>query len=101
MKSHGDKFKENDDATVASDGYKSVEVLAISNMDSEKEWIIDSGCLYHMTPNRTWFKDYSQEDSGMVLLGNNKPNKVVGIGLIRISMYDGMEKILQNVRYVL
>ena len=37
----------------------------------------------------------------MVLLGNNKACRVVDIGPIRIKMHDGLERVLQEVRYVL
>jgi len=35
-----------------------------------------------------------------VLLGNNKPRKIQGIGSIRLKLHDGIEKIIQDVRYV-
>lgn len=35
-----------------------------------------------------------------VLLGNNKACKIKGEGTVRIRMYDGVDRILKNVRYV-
>ena len=33
------------------------ELLILSNADSraDENWILDSGCIFHMTPNRDWF----------------------------------------------
>ena len=53
-----------------------------------------------MTPNESWFEDFNQDEGGMVLLGNNKACKVQGVGSIRIKMYNGVEKMLENVRYI-
>ena len=36
----------------------------------------------------------------MVLLGNNKSYKIIGVGTIRLKMHDGVEIVLQEVRYV-
>lgn len=69
-------------------------------MDLEKEWTMDSSCSFHMTPNKSWFKELKQEETGMVLLGNNKPCKVLRVVSIRIRIWDGMERLMQNVRYV-
>ena len=35
----------------------------------------------------------------MVLLGNNRPCKVQGIGSVRIRFHSGAERVLTNVRY--
>lgn len=34
------------------------------------------------------------------MLGNNKSCKILGIGSVRIKMFDGMERLLQGVRFV-
>ena len=54
-----------------------------------------------MTPNKSWFEDFNQDEGGIILLGNNKPCKVQGVGSVRIKMYNGVEKVLENVRYIL
>ena len=56
--------------------------------------------MFHMTPNRSWFEEFTKQDGGMVLLGNNKPCKVLGVGSVRIKMFSGMEKVLKGVRYI-
>lgn len=75
-----------EDAAVVEEGYESAEVLLISKSDSNKEWILDFGCSYHMCPNKSWFETLQETNVGIVLLGNNKACKVMGIGTIRIRM---------------
>lgn len=47
-----EKGKDSGDTAVVEDGYKSAEILSISESDSNKEWILDSGCSYHMCLNK-------------------------------------------------
>ncbi|KAL8497127.1 hypothetical protein ACS0TY_020707 [Phlomoides rotata] len=43
------------DAAVAEEGYNSAEVLTISADRMNGEWVLDSGCSFHMCPNECWF----------------------------------------------
>ncbi|KAL8502281.1 hypothetical protein ACS0TY_021421 [Phlomoides rotata] len=88
------------DAAVAADGYDSAEVLAISADRLDDEWVLDSGCTFHMCPNECWFKNLEKLDGESVLLGNGKSCKVKWIGSIRIKMFDRADKILSKVRFV-
>ena len=63
-------------------------------------WILDSACSYHMTPNKDWFDTYRAVDSGSVLMGNDASCKVIGIGNVRIKMFDGVIRTLCDVRYI-
>ena len=71
--------------------YDNAEALAVSEEDSQKEWILDSGCSFHACPNKGWFENYKQIDGGTVLLGNSKSCKVIGIGSLRIRMHNNKE----------
>lgn len=53
-------------------------------------WILDSSCSYHMSPHRDWFDTYRTVNSRSILMGNHASCKVVGIGTIRIKMFDGV-----------
>ncbi|RVW58895.1 Retrovirus-related Pol polyprotein from transposon TNT 1-94 [Vitis vinifera] len=88
------------DAAVILDGYDSAEVLNVAEVDSSKEWILDSGCSFHMCPIKAWFEDFKEADGGYVLLGNNKHYKILGTGTVRIKHYDGIERVLEDVRYI-
>ena len=49
----------------------------------------------------SWFHTYQSVDDGIVYMGNNVTCKTVGIGSIRIKMYDGIVRTLTDVRHVL
>ncbi|KAL6334097.1 hypothetical protein AAG906_004528 [Vitis piasezkii] len=92
------KIVNEGDAAVILDGYDSVEVLNVAEVDSGKEWILDSRCSFHMCPIKAWFEDFKEVDGGYVLLGNNKHCKILGTGTVRIKHYDGIERVLEDVR---
>lgn len=95
-----EKQRDSGEASIVSDGYESAEALAITDQDSTSEWIVDSGCSFHMCPTKSWFETLKEEEQGLVILGNNKTCRVKGIGSIRLRMYDGVDRVLQQVRYV-
>nr|XP_027109490.1 uncharacterized protein LOC113729387 [Coffea arabica] len=75
--------------------------LAVSPLTSHpNEWILDSGCTYHMSPMREWFFEFKELDSGVVYMKNDNPYKTVGIGSIKLRNHDGSIRILKDVRYV-
>lgn len=67
---------------------------------SSKDWLIDSGCTFHMCPNKDWFETLTPFSGGTVLMGNNAACKVAGVGTIKIKMFDGIVRTLGNVRYI-
>lgn len=62
--SESEKTHDPRDADIVEEGYESAEVLTISETDSSKDWILDSGCTFHLTPNKDWFEELNQEDGG-------------------------------------
>ena len=64
------------------------------------EWILDSGCTYHMCPIREWFFEFKEVDGGVVYMGNDHPCKTVRIGSIKLRNHNGTTRILRDVRYV-
>lgn len=75
-------------------------MLVVSNQESSNKWILDSGCLFYMSPIKSWFEELQEKGDGLVLLGNNKACRIKGVGSIRIRMHDGVDRLLKNVRYV-
>jgi hypothetical protein len=76
-------------------------VLSISsNLQYQEEWQLDSGASHHMCSHRNWFISYQSVDEGVVFMGNGIPCKTVGVGSIRIRMFDGIVRELTDVRYV-
>jgi hypothetical protein len=54
-----------------------------------------------MCLHRNWFSTYQSIDDGVVFMGNIFSCKIVGVGSIRIKMYDGTVRKLTYVRHVL
>jgi len=80
-------------------GLNFAEVLTVSDADPKDQWILDSGCSFHMTPRREWLFDYLPSN-GKVLMGNNHICDVHGAGSVKIKRPDGSIKILKEVRYI-
>ncbi|KAG8474542.1 hypothetical protein CXB51_031315 [Gossypium anomalum] len=82
--------------------YSDGELLVASINDSKvsKEWILDSGCTFHMSLNRHWFTTYETVSEGVVLMGNNVSCKIAGVGKIKVKMFNGVVRILSDVRDV-
>ena len=83
-----------------SDGYDSFEVLTVITQ-SKDEWIMDSGCTYHMTPRREFLCDFRSINGGEVLIGNDYSCSVTDIGSIKFQLWDKSIKIIKNMRWVL
>ncbi|KAL0284885.1 UNVERIFIED_CONTAM: Retrovirus-related Pol polyprotein from transposon TNT 1-94 [Sesamum calycinum] len=86
---------QNDDSD-CSDG----DMLSISTNQCVDAWILDSGCSYHITPNREWFTPYRSCNSGSVYLGDDRCCNIIGVGDVRIKMYDGTVRTLSDVRHI-
>ncbi|KAM2004372.1 hypothetical protein ACFX15_027830 [Malus domestica] len=97
-----EKEKAGSEANIAKSGDDDFEfALASSYADGHSnEWILDSGCTYHMCPIREWFSNFKELDGGVVLMGNNNACKTQGIGKICLKMHDGTVRELSDVRYV-
>ncbi|KAH9662167.1 hypothetical protein KPL70_024758 [Citrus sinensis] len=91
------------DAAVASDdgsdGYQSADLLVASNSNTKGQWVIDSGCSFHLCPDKTLFYKYEVVDGGRVLMGNNNVCNIVGVGSVKIKMFDGTIRSLHEVRH--
>ena len=55
-------------------------ILALDN--TSDYWVVDSGASCHATPHRKFFHDYVLGDFGHVLLGDDEPCKIVGMGKV-------------------
>ena len=53
-----------------------------------------------MCSHRNWFISYQYVDEGVVFMRNGIHCKTVGVGSIRIRMFDGIVRELMDVRYV-
>ena len=66
-------------ADVAEDDMDDLLVVTDDVKPSSPEWILDTGCTYHMCPNGDWFSTY-EPCSGSVRVGNGHLCNVVGQG---------------------
>eukprot|EP00253_Pinus_taeda_P026322 PITA_26322 len=59
-----------------------------------------SGASFHATPARKHFYDYVQGYFGQVRLGDDKPCKIVGMGIVFIKQQNGNQWLLKEERHV-
>ena len=77
------------------------ELLAISTSSgAPRHWTLDTACTFHMCAHRDWFNTYKERNTGSVLMGNDSPSRIMGIGTVRIRMHDGIVRTLGNVRHI-
>ena len=60
------------------------EESALISQVERKNWIIDSGCLHHMTGDMRKFVKFKSHDGGVVRVGNNATCHIIGIGSITL-----------------
>ena len=53
-----------------------------------------------MTPKKDWFDTYKPYNGGMVQMGNDATCSIIRIGTVKIKMFDGVVRILSNVKHV-
>ena len=74
--------------------------VSLSNNVLLESWVLDSASSYHMTPKKDWFDTYKPYNGGMVQIGNDATCPVIGISTVKIKMFDGVVRVLSNVRHV-
>jgi hypothetical protein len=98
------KGKTDGSASVASDNsYDNGDVLiAFARCASNDSlWILDSACSYHVCINRALFSTYEPvQNGGTILMSDNSPCEVVGMGTNKIKMFDGVVRTLTEVQHV-
>ena len=65
-------------------------VVLDAHQKAHERWILDLACSHHYTLHRSWFLDYMKIDEGSVTLGDDHPCRVIGVGLVRVRMFDGL-----------
>ena len=77
-----------------------VLVVGEQPQQHSKQWVLDSGCSYHIYPHKSWFVTYERKSGGNVLMGNNVHCKSTDIHFIQIGMHDGTVRTLTKVCHV-
>lgn len=73
-----------------------IALMATDTQEQSTQWVADSGCCTHMTPNRNWIDDYKPFKSPkMIRMGDNRMIQAEGYGNIQTTI-----GVLLNVYYV-
>ncbi|KAH9682404.1 hypothetical protein KPL71_027339 [Citrus sinensis] len=78
----------------------SLSITPAAYVASLSEWILDTRATYHLCPIKEWFTNFRNLESGAVVMGNDQPCRIMGIGTIRLKMFDRMVRELKDVRFV-
>ncbi len=67
------------------------DLLSVSSCDDalSESWFLDFACSYHMCLKKEWFDTYKPYNS-TVIMGNDATCLVIGIGTMKIKMFDGV-----------
>ena len=63
-----------------------------------QDWLLDSGCTYHMTHDEHWLSDYKEINGGKVIMGDSHTCEFRGA--VSIKLFDSIKRKMSNVRYV-
>ena len=78
--------------------------LALAVLDAtdagKSDWVLDSGCSYHICRDRSQFWEYEACDGGLVRMANGSANRVVGKGTVRFQVLSGKTVRVAGVRHV-
>ena len=66
----------------------------------KSDWLVDSGCTFHVTLFRDLFSCYKEIEHGFVSMENSKNCNVLGIGDVCLRFSSGSVFTLKNVRHV-
>ncbi|KAL0315451.1 UNVERIFIED_CONTAM: Retrovirus-related Pol polyprotein from transposon TNT 1-94 [Sesamum radiatum] len=95
---------DGDDANFVSDSNGEVYMISdINNVQSSvnmHEWLIDSGCSFHMSPYKEIFSNYKTDNFGFVAMANEKLCGIKGLGDVCVTFDNGYTLTLKNVRHV-
>ena len=77
------------------------EIFLVYNISEyNEEWLSDSCASHHICPHKYWFSSYQTINDRIVLLGDNHSCKTIGVGSVKIKMFDGVIRTLTYVRHV-
>ncbi|KAL2248429.1 UNVERIFIED_CONTAM: Retrovirus-related Pol polyprotein from transposon TNT 1-94 [Sesamum indicum] len=103
-KDNRDRYEEKEKINNVSDEnngevFVMCEANSVNSFDMH-EWLIDSGCTFHMSPFKDIFTNLRYEHAGFVSMANEKRCEIEGLGDVSMCFKDGYKMTLKNVRYV-
>ena len=101
QESKKDDSKSEANSVKSSDSGMIDEVSYVCNISEyNEEWLLDSGSSHHICPHKYWLYSYQTVNDGIIILGDNHSCKIVGVGSVKIKMFDGLIRTLTDVRHV-
>ncbi|KAL0366231.1 UNVERIFIED_CONTAM: hypothetical protein Sradi_3513200 [Sesamum radiatum] len=98
------KKNSNESANVVDNNngevYMICDVNAVNLSANMNEWLVDSGCTFHMTPFKEILTNYKSGKFGSVSMANEKLCEVHGYGDVCLIFENGFKMTLKDVRYV-
>jgi len=62
--------------------------------------MLNTRAAYRVCPNRDWFSSFEKLDKCSVVMGDDHPCTMKGIGMVYIKIFDGMVRELKDMIYV-
>eukprot|EP00253_Pinus_taeda_P011461 PITA_11461 len=93
---NGDALSEK----TTSDEGGDVHLASSSTHVDHEAWLIDSSASFHFTPHREWFCEYEKYDSGDFFLGDDRKDKIVGRGKVKLNLQGGRIRTLPSVLHI-
>ncbi|GJX45580.1 hypothetical protein Tco_0262256 [Tanacetum coccineum] len=80
--------KKDEQPSFSGSTYDDFKVMMVMSAQTQAllDWIIDSGCSYHMTPKLDILFDFLECDGGSLQLGDNRECKIRGIGKVSLML---------------
>ena len=72
----------------------------MSTTQIDDDWIMGSTHTYHMTPKNEFLFNFQEVNGGKVLMDNDQPCSVTGIGSVKFQLWDGSFRVVEGVRLV-
>ena len=66
--------------------------IGTKNETGEEDWVLDSGCTYHMTSKKKWFVNYKSQERDPIYMGNNQDCEIIGVGSMLLKLSDNRER---------
>ncbi|KAL2243924.1 UNVERIFIED_CONTAM: hypothetical protein Sindi_0510400 [Sesamum indicum] len=96
-------FDEKEKVNNVSDENSEVFMVYVANFVhsvNKFEWLIDSGCTFHMGLVKESFSNSRYEKIGFVFMAKENKCKIMGLGDVSLNFKKGYRLTLKNVRYV-
>ena len=101
-----EKGKGSDDApsvevkTTSSEGGDVYLAFSSNTHVDHEAWLIDSGASFHFTPHREWYCEYEKYDGGDVFLGDDRKDRIIGRGKVKLKLQGGRIRTILGVLHI-